>query len=580
MPMSKDRYAIDSNKNIDDTLKLISIHKGVNKGFFFMLLALYAIACIGRIRTTYSANDILNILGFSVPATAIIGVFSSLANICVICLTVFFRKTGYVMSMLLLIVQFPGLFINIFVRHQHANLPGIFTSILTIIAISVIFLNNRRIEKYQQRMSEEAVTDSLTGLPNRFAGKEFMDELVAANERFAFVSVDLNNFKSINDTMGHAVGDKVLVEIANRWKNLADSNQTGTSDFVSRLSADEYSLIIRGFNTDLDLLRSIRAYKEELENRMTIDECDFFMTACFGYSIYPDDADNAGSLFSAADAAMHEIKRTNGSNCILQYTQNLNKTEFKMDIERKLRNALENDTVFFNLQPQFDINHKLRGFEALARLKDTDGSFISPADFIPVAEEAGLIDVLDLCIFKKAAAFFGEVIKNSSDALTLSINVSVRHLLKNSFIEEIKEVLDSNSIPPQNLEIEITESIMIDSAGKALECIRDAKNMGIKVAIDDFGTGYSSLSYLNKFPANLLKIDKSFIDGMNTSESSKQYVATIISIGHILNLEVISEGVESDDQLATLKDIGCDFIQGYIWGRPLPPEEARKLVCA
>ncbi len=578
--MSKDRYVLDSNKNIDDTLKLISIHKGVNKGFFFILLGLYIVSAIGTVRTSQSPNDITFILGYSVPTFAITGVFSSLGHICIICLTVLFRKTGYIASMFLVISSLPGLWVNIFIRHQHVNLPGIFTSLLTIIAITVIFFNNRRIEKYQQRMSEEAVTDSLTGLPNRFAGKELMDEITAANERFAFVSVDLNNFKSINDTMGHAVGDKVLVEVADRWKNLADTNQTGTADFVSRLSADEYSLIIRNFKTDLDLLRSIKAYKEELEKRITIEDCDFFMTACFGYAIYPDDADNSGALFSAADTAMHEIKRANSSNCILRYTQNLNKTEIKMDIERKIRTAIENDTILFNLQPQYDINHKLRGFEALARLKDADGSFISPAEFIPVAEEAGLIDVLDLCVFKKAAAFFGEVIRSGGEDLTLSINISVRHLLKNTFIEEIKDVLDVNSIPPQNLEIEITESIMIDSAGKALECVRGAKNIGIKVAIDDFGTGYSSLSYLNQFPASLIKIDKSFIDGMNTSEASKQYVATIISIGHILNLEVISEGVESDDQLDTLKDIGCDFIQGYIWGRPLPPEEARKLVCA
>ena len=578
--MSKDRYVPDSNKNIDDTLKLLSLHKGVNKGFFFMLLALYAIATFGIYKAAHAAGDITYVMGYDIPTTAFTGVFSSLGNICIICLTVFFRKTGYVMSMLLMIMQFPGLLINVFVRHQHANLPGIFTNILAIIAITVIFLNNRRIEKYQRRMSEEAVTDTLTGLPNRFAGKELMDELTAANERFAFVSVDLNNFKSINDTMGHAVGDMVLTEVANRWKTLADTKQTGTADFVSRLSADEYSLIIRDFPTDQDLLRSIRAYKEELEKRITIDDCDFFMTACFGYAIYPDDCDNAGALFSAADAAMHEIKRANTSNCILRYTQNLNKTEQKMEIERKIRTALEKDTVLFHLQPQYDINHKLRGFEALARLKDADGSFISPADFIPVAEEVGLIDILDLRVFKKAAAFFGEIIKQSDDSLTLSINVSVRHLLKNNFIEEIKEILDENGIPAGNLEIEITESIMIDPAGKALECVRDAKNMGMKVAIDDFGTGYSSLSYLNTFPADLLKIDKSFIDGMNTSEASKQYVATIISIGHILNLEVISEGVESDDQLDTLKDIGCDFIQGFIWGRPLPPEEAKKLVCA
>ena len=145
-------------------------------------------------------------------------------------------------------------------------------------------------------------------------------------------------------------------------------------------------------------------------------------------------------------------------------------------------------------------------------------------------------------------------------------------------MDEIREILEKSSLPPKNLEIEITESIMIDSIDKALEVIGEIKKLGIKIAIDDFGTGYSSLSYLNKFPADLLKVDKSFIDEMNSSESSRQYVATIISIGHIMNLDVISEGVEKPDQLETLKEIGCDFIQGYIWGKPLPPEEAEKLV--
>jgi EAL domain-containing protein (putative c-di-GMP-specific phosphodiesterase class I) len=150
--------------------------------------------------------------------------------------------------------------------------------------------------------------------------------------------------------------------------------------------------------------------------------------------------------------------------------------------------------------------------------------------------------------------------------------------MKNNFIDELREVLAESGLAPDNLEIEITESIMIDSADKALACIKQVKAMGVKVAIDDFGTGYSSLSYLNKFPADMLKIDKSFIDVMNSSESSKQYVATIISIGHILNLKVISEGVETEDQLDTLRQIGCDYVQGYIWGRPLDPQDAAALV--
>jgi EAL domain-containing protein (putative c-di-GMP-specific phosphodiesterase class I) len=199
-------------------------------------------------------------------------------------------------------------------------------------------------------------------------------------------------------------------------------------------------------------------------------------------------------------------------------------------------------------------------------------------DFIPVAEELGLVDKVDVCVFKKAAKFIAYIIKEKGANLTLCVNVSVRHLMKNNFIDELREVLAESGLAPDNLEIEITESIMIDSADKALACIKQVKAMGDKVAIDDFGTGYSSLSYLNKFPADMLKIDKSFIDVMNSSESSKQYVATIISIGHILNLKVISEGVETEDQLDTLRQIGCDYVQGYIWGRPLDPQDAAALV--
>ena len=211
-------------------------------------------------------------------------------------------------------------------------------------------------------------------------------------------------------------------------------------------------------------------------------------------------------------------------------------------------------------------------------MNDADGSVISPADFIPVAEQVGLIDRIDTRVFMLAAEFLAKLIKERQSDAILCVNVSVRHLMRSNFIEGIKDVLALTGFPADHLEIEITESILIDSADKALELICQVKNMGIKVAIDDFGTGYSSLNYLNKFPADVLKIDKSFIDVMNTSEASKKYVATIISIGHILNLQVVSEGVESQEQLDTLREVGCDFIQGFVWGKPLPPEEAAGLI--
>ena len=213
-------------------------------------------------------------------------------------------------------------------------------------------------------------------------------------------------------------------------------------------------------------------------------------------------------------------------------------------------------------------------------MKDDDGSFISPVDFIPVAEKTGLVDRIDMRVFELSMEFLDKITRETGTEIMMSVNVSVRHLMKNTFIEDIKNILKAHNIAPERVEIEITESIMIDSAEKALQRINEIKAMGMKVAIDDFGTGYSSLSYLNNFPSDLLKIDKAFIDQMNMSESSKQYVAMIISIGHILHLKVISEGVESPDQVEVLKKIGCDYIQGFVWGKPMPPEEAGKLVAS
>jgi EAL domain-containing protein (putative c-di-GMP-specific phosphodiesterase class I) len=276
--------------------------------------------------------------------------------------------------------------------------------------------------------------------------------------------------------------------------------------------------------------------------------------------------------------AMQEIKRIGTGEHILRFTPELLKNEHTLEMEGKLRTALDNDNVFFLLQPQYDMSHKLRGFEALARMRDDDGTIIPPIEFIPVAEKVGLIDRIDSVVFKKASEFVGELARQHNLDVTLSINISVRHLMKKDFLEEIRNQLAQSNLPADRLELEITESVMIESLEKAMDCIEALRDMGVQIAIDDFGTGYSSLSYLNDIPANLLKIDKTFIDGMNSSEKSKQYVAAIISLGHIMGYKVISEGVEENDQLEVLKQIGCDFVQGYIWGRPLLPKDVEKLV--
>ncbi|MCR4729518.1 MAG: bifunctional diguanylate cyclase/phosphodiesterase [Saccharofermentans sp.] len=568
---------LTDNNRVDRTLRKLSLNREAPKSAFILLLMLFAISIFLTSRIATS-EDTTYLFGIPFENKSFAGIFSMMGNICLICLAMLFRKTGYFTALALLVLQFPLMYMNIIVRRNYTNIPGLFNNILIIIAITFIFFGNRKIQDYQNHIREQAVTDRLTGLPNRFACNELMQDLLWRTERFAVVSADLNNFKSINDTMGHDTGDNVLKEIATRWKDLANSLTTGTIDFVARITGDEFFLILTGYNSEEDVLTTIEAYKEELEKKITIDDCDYYMTACFGYSMCPEDSDVIDNLFTFSDAALHEAKKTGSGSSILRFTMDVLNSEDALEIERKIRAALTNDKIFCNLQPQYDMDHRLRGFEALARMKDDNGSYISPMDFIPVAEKTGLVDSIDMRVFELAVQFLDNVITETGADITLSANVSVRHLMKNNFIEDLKKVLDKYDVSPERIEIEITESIMIDSAEKALQRIDELKQLGMKVAIDDFGTGYSSLSYLNNFPTDMLKIDKSFIDNMSLNESSKQYVAMIISIGHTLDLKVISEGVESADQVMVLKDIGCDYIQGYVWGRPMLPEDAFELV--
>ena len=576
--MSSNKPSNVNKRTIENILQSItSVKRQVPKSGFVLLLILYILATVTLNRVTHSGGEImLGSYPFALRSAA--GIFSSLANLCVILLVVLYRKVGFITGLVIIIGQIPMMLVQIIMLHNYDAIPGVFTNGLTIIAIVIININHNRVDRFQKEVLEQAVTDRLTGLPNRFAGREYFAGLVKVREKFVYVATDINNFKSINDTMGYETGNKVLKEIANRWRDLADNGNLGTFNLVAHISGDEFGFSIQDYNSEEDVLRTINRFREELERRITIDDCDYYVNASFGYAEFPTDAEDLETLISGASLALHDAKRRGILGDPVRYTKELVQNEKSLETERKIRSALTDDTIFLHLQPQYDINHKLRGFEALARMKDADGNYIPPMEFIPVAERSGLVDQIDMAVFKRAAEFLQNAGKTAEPDFTISVNISVKHLLKNSFIDDVKGILETYDVAAEHIEIEITESIMIDSVERALGRIEEVRKLGIMVAIDDFGTGYSSLSYLNSFPANLLKIDKSFIDVMNQAESNKKYVASIISIGHVLGLEVISEGVESEDQLETLKEIGCDYIQGFIWGRPVPPEEAAKLI--
>ena len=561
---------------LEKTLERLAKRRKAPVYVFVLLLLLYLASAI-IVKLTAGSQDVVMLGGNPLYIYTFAGVFSSVSNLCVVLMVIFCGKLGYIVSVIVLLGQFPMMLVGI-LHGNLSSLPGIFANALTLIVVVVIYLTNRKIEEYQHKMQEQATTDVLTGLPNGFASSALINELIRRNSPFSNATININNFKINNDTMGFEIGNKVLLEISSKWRKIADEGLSGTLDFVSRINGDEFSLVVRGYDSIEDVEKTIKKYESVLDEKMLIDGYEVFVNASFGYAAFPLDATEFDTLINYSVAAMKEIKRINSSEHILRFTPELLKDKKSLVIDNKVRYALENDMIGFNLQPQYDMSHKLRGFEALARMKDNEGNSISPVEFIPAAERLGMIDSLDLMVYRKSAIFIGELIRETGSDITLSINASVKHLMKSGFAQEIRSLLEDSGIPPKQLEIEITESILIESAEKAADCLNELKDMGIRIAIDDFGTGYSSLSYLNSFPSDILKIDKSFIDKMNDSDSSEKYVEAIISLAHVLDLEVIAEGVEEPEQLKTLSNIHCDYIQGFIWGKPLTQDEAEKLL--
>ena len=478
------------NQGMDRTLRDITIGNKVPWSAFVLLLLMYIIPSFF---TRYVATNpgVINVtlvggVVRSVPFSSFAGVLTAIANLALMFLVILFKKSGYITTVVILVAyQLPSMVIQ-FVKAGNTNVvAGLFTNLFTLVAVTVIYFMNKKNMRYQQRITSQAITDRLTDLPNRFAVSELIEKLIRDQERFTFLSIDINNFKTINDTMGHDFGDNVLIEIANRWRDLAESDKTETKDFVARLGGDEFALIIRGYNDVGQIKRSVHKYKDELERVITIEECDYFMTANFGFAEYPTDAMTSNAIISGANAAMHAAGKK-GENNILRYDPDALKDVRSMEVERIIRRALENNTITFNLQPQYDISHRLRGFEALARLKDEDGTMISPGEFIPVAEKTGLVDRIDSRVFELAVEFVSRVMNETLSNITMCVNVSVRHLMKNNFIEEVRNMLEKYGVPAHFIEIEITESIMIDSTDKARNTISELKAMGIKIAIDDF----------------------------------------------------------------------------------------------
>ena len=423
----------------------------------------------------------------------------------------------------------------------------------------------------KQKIEELAFSDVLTGLPNRLLLSERIKQSVTFSSRnntsFALLFLDLDHFKQINDSLGHPFGDKVLIEVTERLKRCIRQVDT-----AARLGGDEFVLLLHQADAGGAEICARRVL-QELNTPFSIDGMNFTVTCSIGIALFPHDGDNMDDLIKNADSAMYHVKERGRSDFRFYQRQMNIGLLSRMKIDHAMRLALENDGFRLHYQPLVDIeSQQVFGAEALIRWHDTDMGDVSPARFIPIAEETGVIIAIGDWVMKtaiKQAALW----HRRGEHLSISVNVSALQFQQTDFVSTVASALQEADLPADRIELELTESILIRDVEETLKKLKALADLGVKMSIDDFGTGYSSLSYLKRFPINKLKIDRSFVMHLPDDESDIAIVTAIVSLAHALKLRVIAEGVENAAQRDLLKTLHCDELQGFLYDRALPIAE-------
>ena len=433
----------------------------------------------------------------------------------------------------------------------------------------VAFIDISEHKQTEAELHRLAYYDSLTGLPNRMLFNERLHQgLTGARRRnrlVALMLLDLDRFKVVNDTMGHEAGDSLLREIAAR---LQSSIRDG--DTVSRLGGDEFALVFADVGEIQHVAQLAQKVLSQFAAPVSIGGHEVFIGASIGIALYPTDTEDTDSLLKFADSAMYHAKESGRNNYQFYSHEMTASVQARLRLETDLRHALDNHEFFLHYQPQVDArNDRITGVEALLRWRDPAGNTIPPAQFIPLAEDTGLIVPIGRWVLETACV----QLKRWRDAghadLTLSVNVASRQFRDPSFRDTVGQAIAASGIPPQALELEITESILLEHSDDTLSTLNDLKTIGVTLAIDDFGTGYSSLSYLKRFPIDRVKIDQSFVRDLANDNDDLAIVRAIIALARAMRLAVIAEGVETGEQLALLRHEDCHEYQGYFFAHPL-----------
>ena len=432
-----------------------------------------------------------------------------------------------------------------------------------------------QLKESKEHFRHAAFHDTLTNLPNRALLAEnlkFVIERAKQHEdyQFAVLFLDLDRFKNVNDSLGHSIGDQLLIAMARRLESC-----TREADMVARLGGDEFAVLLDGIPDQNEAAKMAQRIQEKLQSPFNLSGHEVFTTTSIGIALSSTGYDHPENMLRDADTAMYRAK-AQGKACYEIFDKGMHThAVYLLQMENDLRRAIDREELRVHYQPIVSLDSgQLAGFEALVRWQHPERGFINPSDFIPLAEDTGLIVPLGIWVLRRACEQLGKWQWQSAAnrSLFMSVNLSGKQVARPRLVSEIRQVLEETRIDPKYLKLEITESAVMENAETAVQLLRRLKALGVQLSIDDFGTGYSSLGYLHRFPVNTLKIDRSFVGRIGEAAENIEIVRTIISLAENMGMEVVVEGVETLSQLAQLRKLNCQYGQGYLFSRPVDAE--------
>ncbi len=537
-----------------------------------IILTLLGIACIVALR--YSGKDaapFFQLGSLSIPSSTKSGVISGLLSfICILLVFVDYKK-GFTIALTINLIAFFNLIFGMILSHSIVSMPGVVTDIVSLITLLIIY-------SFYSRISVTNLTDYITGQGNRRSYVKEINEHIEAKKSFTLAYIEVEDFKHTNDVYGIQTGDYIIKKTAEKLTAILDKK-----DKMFRITGSKLAILFEPGESPEERLKSVIMPEtiivpsdDDIKTEIT---CNVSLGAGVVYSHPPYNfTKTPSSILKNAETALAKTRNLS-DNKICIFNENMQNTDVKQrEAEFLVKEGLKNHYFYLVYQPQFTAGEKkLRGFETLIRCRKPDYSIVNPVDFIPAAEKSNLIMKIDDYVLNTALKEFKPILDNLDNDLFLSTNISAKTMGDKSFAGKLKAIIDETHFPADKLELEITEYSFLESLETTISNIKQLREIGVHMAIDDFGTGYTSIKTLMSLPINILKIDKSLIDDIETNQTMRDIVDSVIYMGHVMNCEVVSEGVEKEAQIDILREHNCDFIQGFVWGKPIAFEEAKEL---